>query len=116
MGAPFSFDTASEYLSSALIDTALVGDINPVALVAGQRVRVYRLLLNVHAAQLVTFKDSDNNVLLPQLSFGPTGALVLDFDGHPWLQTPLAKGLRISLANAVQTSGKIWYTQRGDSL
>ena len=115
MGAQ-SPDTASEYLSSVLIDTALDGDINPVALLADKRVRVYRILLNVHAAQLVTIKDSDNNVLLPQLSMGAQGGLLLDFDGHPWLQTPLAKGLRISLANAAQTSGKIWYTQRGDAL
>ena len=113
MGAQ-SPDTAREYLSSTLIDTAAGGDVVIAAAVATKKVRLYRLLLNCHAAQLVTVKDSADTVLLPQVSMGATGGLVLDFDGHSWVDAATGLGLKITLANAVQTSGKAWYTQRGE--
>ena len=105
-------DTAKEYLSSTLIDTAAGGDVVIAVAVATKKVRLYRLLLNCHAAQLITIKDSAGTVLLPQMSYGATGGLVLDFDGHSWVDAATGLGLKLTLANAVQTSGKAWWTQR----
>lgn len=100
------------FLSSAAIDTAAAATIALVALIALKRVRVYRIWLISAAAQVATFKDSAGTQLEAQI---PLGGFVWDFDGLPWTETGLGLGLSLTLANAVQTSGRVWYTQRDDS-
>jgi hypothetical protein len=102
------------FLSFVDVNSAAGGTLNLVALVAAKRVRVYRVVLNCVAAQVATFKDTAAVVLFPALSFGINGGLILDFDGLPWLETGLGVGLDLVFADAVQVSGRVWYTQRGD--
>lgn len=93
------------------INTAAGGVIVIVPAVPGTRIRLYRAVLQAFAPTLATFQDTAAVEAFPQLSLG---ALTWDFDGLPWLETDLEVGLDINLSAAVQVSGRIWYTQRGD--
>lgn len=99
-------------LSRVLIDSAAAGTLNLVAGLPGTIIRVYRLLLNTHAAQLSTLQDTAPTVLIPQLSLGSQGGIALDFDGEPWAETAVGEGLDLVLTTAAQTSGVLSYTQR----
>lgn len=114
MGATQSTVPAAEraQLSRVQVDSAVAGTLNLVAGVAGRVVRVYRMLLNTHAAQLATLQDTAPTVLIPQLSFGAQGGLALDFDGEPWAETAVGEGLDLVLTTGAQTSGVVYYTQR----
>jgi hypothetical protein len=93
-----------------LIDSAGAETVVVVAGVAGAKVRVYRLHLNVHGTQHLTLQETGTTVLLPvQL-----GGWIWDHSGEPWLETAVDQGLDLVLADATQTSGIIWWTQRSD--
>lgn len=70
-------------------------------------VRIYRLWLVIAAATVMQFLDG------PQPLDGPFSCetMVLDLDTYPWFTTMAGNPLNMSSSNAVQISGRAYYTQ-----
>ena len=100
------------FLSVALVDNAAIANLTIVAAAADKRVRVYQIVLGIHAAQVWTFRDTTPTVLLPQQN----QSLVLDYNGMPIFETAVGAGLVLVLTTAAQTSALIWYTQETEVL
>lgn len=94
-----------------LVSFALAGDVIQVVAVAGQSVKLMRMVLTVAGATTLTIKDSAGTVLTGPMSVVTGVPLVLAFDGIPWVSTAAGYGLTITSSAAVQVSGTMLYTQ-----
>lgn len=97
-------------LSSLAYTTASSGDIAAVPAVAGQIIRVYRLLLVIGGTTNITFKDG-TTALTGALPFVVNNQLLLPFDGEPWFTTSQSGQFTINGSQAVQVSGIVYFTQ-----
>ena len=103
--------SADPELAGAKFDNAAAaGDTVAVAGAAGQVIRVYRLFLVAAAATSITFKDGAT-ALTGAMSLAANEAMILDFDGEPWFTCSNAANFVVNSANAVQVSGRVYYTQ-----
>ena len=82
-----------------------------VAAVGGKTVRVWKLLLVVAGATVLTFQDTAAAAFTGAMTMTTGGSIVEDFDTEPNYLTTVGKGFAINSTNAVQVSGSIWYTQ-----
>jgi hypothetical protein len=99
-------------LSRAVINSAAGGDILPVAAVAGQIIRVYKIWLVNTAATSITFKDGAGGTAVSgPAALAANGSLVFDFDGEPWYVTSLGNAFAINSSAATQVSGTMYFTQ-----
>ena len=99
-------------LSRAVINSAAGGDILPVAAVAGQIIRLYKIWFVVTAATSITFKDGAGGTALSgPAALGANAGFVLDLDGQPWYVTSAGNALAINSSGATQVSGTMYYTQ-----
>src|SRR5712692_2858354 len=86
------------------------GDQTIVTGVAGQTIRIMRVLLNTGAATNLTFKDG-TTALTGAMAFAANGGLVLDDSDEPWYIAADGNNFVINSSAAVQVSGTIWFTQ-----
>ena len=99
-------------LQSAIINSAAGGDLVIVAAVAGQAVRVYRLILFPITASNITIKDGANTSLTGAMTIGTGGLIQLPYDGEPWFVTSVGNAFIINSSAAVQVSGRAYFIQQ----
>jgi hypothetical protein len=99
-------------LTSAAVNASAAGNNALVAAVAGQIIRVYRLLIVIAAADTMYFRDGAAGAALTGLmSMSQYGSIVLDHDGEPWFTTSAGNAFVLNMTAGVQASGRIYYTQ-----
>ncbi len=83
------------------------------AAVLTQRVYVYRLILVVGGASVLTLQDTGANAVSGPLSLAVNGSIVLDVpnNNESWWNTNTGFGLQIAFTNAVTIGGDIWFMQ-----
>jgi hypothetical protein len=94
-------------LSAASVSVAASGAL--IAGVAGQIIRVYRMLIVNVTAVTVQFQDGATN-LTGVMSLPATGILSYPMDGNPWFTTSPGNAFNIALGGAIQVSGSIYFT------
>jgi hypothetical protein len=94
------------------VDLATSGDNVIIAGVAGQTIRVFKLFLVLGGDTLLTFKHGTTEFDGPLTMFAG-GAIVFDEPRPPrhWFKTGTGEDFIINLSNAVQLSGRVYYTQ-----
>lgn len=81
-----------------------------VTATASQAVRVYKMVLNVAAAQTLNIISSGGTSLVgAAMSFGANGGLVLDFDGEPWYVSVTGEGLSFVTTTTGAVTGTVYY-------
>lgn len=106
-------DTSSttDGLTEAIINFAASGDNTIVAGTASQTVRVYRIFFVVAAATNILIKDGAGTNLTGAMSFSQNGSFTLDLTSNPWFVTSGGNAFIINSSNAVQISGRAYYTK-----
>lgn len=79
-----------------------------VAGVAGQRIQVYKVALNIATTTVLTFKDGSTE-LWGGLTFTGGGDIVLDITSDPWFTTSTGNSFVISCSATTQVSGGVYY-------
>jgi len=98
-------------LTSAKFDNAAAsGDTAAVAAASAKVTRVYRLFIVVGGATNITFKDGAT-ALTGAIPLAANQSITLDFDGEPWFTCSNNSAFNINSSNAVQVSGRVYYTQ-----
>lgn len=94
------------------VDVSGAGDHIIVAGVVGKTIRVFKLFLVLGGDTMLTFKDGATEFDGP-LSMLASGAIVFDEPRPPrhWFKTSDGNDFIINLSNAVQLSGRVYYTQ-----
>lgn len=105
----FSTTTTVAVLSSTSSTTG-VAISTPIAAVASQTVRVFRLVLTADAATTITFRDSANNFGDSQY-LAANGSVVLDLSNEPWYITSSGNAFVIKQSGSANLGVRIWYTQ-----
>lgn len=108
--------SASQGYSWAKLDSAAGGNIDLIAGVGGQTVRVYGGYFTVASPVTVQFADSTPTTVTGAMTFGLGGGMVLPIilgpNGiEPHIVTAVGKGFRIVMGSAVQISGQFAYKQ-----
>jgi hypothetical protein len=86
------------------------GNNTVIAGVAGQITRVFKIFFVVGAASNVTPMDGATG-LTGAMNFSANEGMVLDFDTTPWFTLSPGNDFVLSSLNAVQVSGRVYYTQ-----
>lgn len=94
-----------------LINIAGAGDNTVIAAVAGQIIRVYKILLWANGSTSVTLKDGAATSLTGAMAFTAQTGFVLDYDDQPWFITSSGNAFVINLSAAIQVSGTLSFTQ-----
>lgn len=96
----------SDLVSAVIsINTATTTPI--VAAATAQTTQVYRLRLNVGAAQTVTVKDGSTT--LEVINFTGAGFLTYDFSTRPWYKTSANSALNLTTSTTAQVNGVVEY-------
>lgn len=100
-------------LSEVVIDTATSGDNTLVAAVAGQIVRLYKIILFCNVANNLTLKDGTTTKLMGTINLQANQGLIIDPDANGHCPFTLSSGnaLTLNLSAAQQVSGRAWYLQ-----
>ena len=83
-----------------------------VAAVAGQRVGIYRLVLQAAGASVVTIQDTAGGVLSATYTFTTSAFMILDtpINSDPWWQSGNGLGIQLVVTGAAVVAD-IWYMQ-----
>lgn len=92
-------------LTRVPINSDAAGDIELLPALPGHVAILAGGWLITDAANDVGFKDSDGNALAGDSGFGDNGGFVLPVCELGYLASPKGKGLVMSLASAIQSSG-----------
>ena|SRR2546422_9072665 len=92
------------------VSFAGAGDNTIITGVAGQTIRIMRMLLAITAATNLTFKDGAT-ALTGAMPFAATGGLILDDSGEPWYIIGDGNNFVINSSVGTQISGTVWFTQ-----
>lgn len=108
--------SATQGYSWAKLDSAAGGNIDLVAAVAAQTVRVYVGYFTVASPVTVQFADSTPTTFTGAMTFGLGGGMVFpELIGpngiEPHFVSAVGKGFRIVMGSAVQISGQFAYKQ-----
>lgn len=99
--ATSSLQTTADLTSSlTTINTATTTTISGTAGAASVRTRVYRLRIDVAAAQTLTFNASVNDVF----TFAGAGHYVLDFATRPWFVTAVNTAFTVTTTTTAVTN------------
>lgn len=111
---PFISLTAvtSAQLKRGSISFSASGDNTVVSGVAGQLVRVFKVLFTVGAASNITFKDGAGTSLTGAIAYAANQGMVLDFDGEPWFATSAGNAFVMNQSAPAAVRGAVWYTQQ----
>lgn len=97
------------HLFIASINFSASGDNTIIAADATRRLIIHRIWLVCGAATNLTFKD---RLLTPEaVPMGAFGGLTFDATGEPWFTTDPATAFIINSSNAVQVSGRVYYSK-----
>ena len=99
-----------DHLLEAIINWAVGGDSTIITGVVGQVIRVYRYFLVVGGATNITYKDQTIALTGP-VPLAANEAMVFTFDTKPWYTCAVGDNFVINSSNAVQVSGRAYYTQ-----
>lgn len=80
-----------------------------VALTASQFIRVYKVMLNIAAAQTIDFRSNGVTLNGAPMSFAANGNLVLDFDGEPWFVSTISQNFAITSSTTGAITGVVYY-------
>ncbi len=94
-------------LTPAAISFSASGDNTVVAGVSAKTVKIYRLILTIAGATVLTFKSGAGTSLTGAMALNAGGSITLDFTSEPWFTTATAAAFVINSTNAVQVSGKV---------
>ena len=81
-----------------------------IAAVAGEIIRIYRVLIIAAAAATLTFQDG-STALSGAMALAANGTIILPNCGIPWFQTSAGNAFNILSSTGAQISGTIWYLQ-----
>lgn len=103
--------TISPSLFVVKIDFSGGGDNTTIASSPSKIVKVYRLMLTVAGATLITFKDGATALsgAIDLIAVG--SSITMTDEGEPHFYTTAGNAFVINSSNAVQVSGSIWYTK-----
>ena len=106
--------TWAQALTDAVVSSNSTGNITVVAAVAGKEIHVYRLLIVVDAATVLTFRDGASTNLTGAISMLANGSITLDYDGgsKAWFSTTTGNAFVINQTGTAQVSGKASYVLR----
>jgi hypothetical protein len=95
---------------SSTFNVTSVGISTPVAGVASQTVRVFRILVTVDATTTLNFSDGATN-FGDQFPLLANGSVVLDLTNEPWYITSSSNGFVIKQSGSANISYSVWFTQ-----
>jgi len=81
-----------------------------IAGIAGQIIRVFRMIVVVGGSTSLTFQNGSSSLTGP-IPLATNEAIVLTLDTAPWFLMSLGNPWQINSSNAVQVSGAAYYTQ-----
>lgn len=109
--ADFPLLSTSDLLSTPFTFAA-AGDNTIIAGVAGQTIRVHRIVISTAAATQLTVKDGAGTALTGAMHFGTDNRFILDMTtGRPWFKTSAGNNLVLNSTVAVQVTGFVQYVQ-----
>ena len=97
-----------------IVNSAAGGTLAAVVAVANQGVGIYRMILTVPSAVIVTVQDTSGNALSQPFAFGSSGGSVTidtPINGDPWWNSVVGRGIQLNASTTVQVSADIWYLQ-----
>lgn len=97
-------------ISPANISFSTSGSNAIVAGVAGQVVRVYKIILVTTGANTLTFLDG-TTAISGGFGLPSNGSIALDMDGTPWFSTSAGNAFNISTSGATAIGGVAYFTQ-----
>lgn len=97
-------------LQEAVINFATSGDHNVVAAVAGQVIKVWRLFLWSNGDQALSIRDGATP-LVGAIDLAQGGQVLLSKESDPWFTCSTNSPFNLNTAQAVQLSGRVYYTQ-----
>lgn len=100
---------AATDLTAAIVNISSATDTTIVIATASQTTRVYRVRLNVAAAQQITVKSASTTREV--LNFTAAGFLVYDFSSRPWWTTAVNEALVFTSSTTGQVHGVVEYVK-----
>ncbi len=89
--------------------TAITGSTAVVAAAASTRTRVYRLRMNVGAANVITILDGAT--VLERFNFAGAATLIMDFSTRPWYTTTTNTALNYTTSTTAEFNAIFEYTR-----
>ena len=93
------------------IDTAASGDTTIVGATAGQKIKIWSLLLWWNGTTSVILKDGATRNLTGALAGTAQIPLILEEKEHPWFTLTTGNAFIVNLSDAIQVSGSVRYTK-----
>lgn len=97
-------------LLEAVINFSTSGDHDVIAAVAGQVIKIWKLWLWSADDQALTIKDGAT-ALAGAVDLAQGGQVLLPKDSDPWFTLSTNSPFRLTTAQAIQLSGRVYYTQ-----
>lgn len=97
-------------LQEAVININTATDHDLVAGVSGQVIKIWKLFFRANGDLTVTIKDGAT-ALTGAMDFAQGGSFTLPKDTDPWFTLAANSPFRLTVAQAVQLSGRVYYTQ-----
>lgn len=106
------YGTPSARLDSIGISVAALGDNTIIPGLPLQIIRVYKMFIKFAADVDIFLRDGSGGAAYTgTMSFAAKEGYVFDFDGEPWFETAAGNNFVLNLSAAVQSSGRIYFTQ-----
>jgi len=96
-------------LSSAIINFNTSGNNTVITGIPANTIRIFKIFLMANGVTELTVKDGTTALTGPMLL--TNGSLTLDLDSEPWFVTSAGEHFIIGSSQAVQISGRVYYTQ-----
>lgn len=93
-----------------IIDFSGGGDSMIITGSPGTIIRIYKIFFLVAGSTGILIKDNQT-ALVGVLDFSANEGVVLDFDTKPWFTLGAGDSFLLNSSNAVQVSGRAYYTQ-----
>lgn len=105
---------AAQNLTDIIVNTSSTGDNTLVAAVPSRTIQVYRMMIVVSAATVLTFKDGAGTNLTGPMTMTAGGSVVLDYDQGPlaWFATSAGNAFIVNQTGTAQISGRVGYVLR----
>ena len=97
-------------LTEASINAAASGNNILITGISGKIIKVWKLFGVFNAAVNIKWMDGATD-LTGVKNMLANGSITLDLDGDPWFTTSDGNDFILNLSGAIQTSGRIYYTQ-----
>ena len=110
-GGIFAAGVTTYGLAEAIINFSSSGNNTIVVGVIYKLIRVYKIFFIVGAATNITPQDGASTALTGPMDFSANEGMVLDFDDVAWYTLSFGNDFVINSSNAVQVSGRVYYTQ-----